>query len=155
MAYSGRYVPRNMHKYRGDHTKIQYRSSWEKWFMEYLDSNDKVVQWNSEQVVIPYFSNADGKKRRYYMDFWAKFKVDDQYKEFIFEIKPDKETKEPKKPSRLTTQAKQRFINELYTWRVNKDKWLAATKYAEKNKMSFKILTEHSLRSMGFTGGVK
>lgn len=156
MAYSGKYVVKNIHKYRGDYTKVTYRSSWEKYMMEWLDMSDMVVQWNSECVIIPYFSVADGKKRRYFMDFYAKFKLpDNSIKEFLFEVKPDKETREPKRPTRLTTAAKQRYLNELYTWKVNQSKWQATIAFCEKHKYTFKILHEENLKKFGFKGAVK
>ncbi|EDP8999305.1 head completion protein, partial [Salmonella enterica subsp. enterica serovar Braenderup] len=36
MAYSGKWVPKNISKYRGDPKKITYRSNWEKFFFEWL-----------------------------------------------------------------------------------------------------------------------
>lgn len=149
MAYSGRFMPKNHEKYRGDIRKIQYRSSWESWFMRWLDANPNVVKWNSEEVVIPYFSNADGKKRRYFMDFW--FKTEDG-KEFFIEIKPKKETMPPPKPAQLTTATKKRYIDSIYTWSVNNDKWAAAQKVAEKNNVQFRLLTEDGLKKLGWKG---
>lgn len=156
MAYSGKYVVKNVHKYRGDYTKITYRSTWEKFMMEHLDSNPKVIQWNSECVIIPYFSTADGKKRRYFMDFYVKYRLEDNsIREFLYEVKPDKETRPPKPPLRMTKTTKTRYLNELYTFKVNKDKWLATMQFCEKNKYTFKILTEHNLKQFGFKGAVK
>lgn len=152
MAYSGKYSVKNKEKYRGDHSKITYRSSWESYFMGYLDNNPKIVKWNSEGVVIPYFSNADGKKRRYFMDFWFK---DESGQEFFIEIKPKKETLPPHKPAKLTTKAQKNYMNELYTYSVNVDKWKAAFKYAEANNIKFRVLTEDGLRKLGFTGANK
>lgn len=150
MAYSGKFMPVNKEKYKGDFYKINYRSSWEHWFMKYLDNNPQVVKWNSECVVIPYFSTADGRRRRYFMDFWAKFDMGNgEYKEFFFEVKPKKETIAPKQPAKLTVQAKKRFINELYTWKVNSDKWVAAEKVATKHNITFRLLTENGLRRLG------
>lgn len=152
MAYSGKYSVKNKEKYRGDFSKITYRSSWESYFMGYLDNNPKIVKWNSEGVVIPYFSNADGKKRRYFMDFWFK---DESGQEFFVEIKPKKETMPPHKPTKLTTKAQKNYMNELYTYSVNVDKWKAAFKYAEANNIKFRVLTEDGLRKLGFTGANK
>ncbi|AIX12137.1 head closure [Citrobacter phage Moon] len=149
MAYSGRFTPVNHQKYRGDIRKITYRSSWESWFMKWLDTNPQVVKWNSEEVVIPYFSNADGKKRRYFMDFWVKF---DTGQEFFFEIKPKKETMPPPKPAKLTTAAKKRYIDSLYTFSVNSDKWKAALAVAEKNNINFRLITEDGLKRLGWKG---
>ncbi|QFR56104.1 decorative head protein [Serratia phage Muldoon] len=146
MAYSGRFIPKNLQKYKGNWQKITYRSNWEKALMGWLDANPAVVRWNSEEVVIPYFSNADGKKRRYFMDFWVRF---DTGQEFFFEVKPAKETKPPVRPSKMTSGAKKRFINEHYTWCVNVDKWTAAQKLAEKHNVHFRLLTEVGLRKLG------
>ncbi|WKC55851.1 hypothetical protein R31_131 [Klebsiella phage R3_1] len=149
MAYSGRFTPENVSKYRGDIRKITYRSSWEKFFMSYLDRNPKVVKWASEETVIPYFCNAEGKKRRYFMDFWFQ---DINGQQFFIEVKPKKETAPPQKPSKLTAAAKKRYINEVYTWSVNVDKWKAAQKTADKMGITFRILTEEGLRKLGFKG---
>lgn len=152
MSYSGTFRPTNIEKYRGDIKKITYRSSWERFFMQYLDTNPLIKRWSSEEVIIPYFSAADGKKRRYFMDFWF---VDSNGQEFFVEIKPKKETTPPPKPSQLTVAAKKRYLNELYTFSVNQDKWKAAKALADKRNIKFKILTEDGLRALGFTGARK
>lgn len=149
MAYSGKFMPVNHQKYRGDIRKITYRSSWESWFMKWLDTNPQVVKWNSEEVVIPYFSEADGKKRRYFMDFWFRTK---DGKEFFIEVKPKKETQPPPKPVKLTTSAKKKYIDDIYTWTVNQCKWKAAQKVAEKNNIQFRLLTEDGLKKLGWKG---
>lgn len=149
MAYSGSFIPKNIGKYKGDVRKIKYRSTWEKFFMGWCDNNPDVVKWGSETVIIPYFSNADGKKRRYYMDFWVLFK---DGRQFFFEVKPFKETQPPVKPVQLTTAKKKRFIDEVYTYSVNRDKWMAAQKLAEKEGVIFKIITERSLKQLGWKG---
>lgn len=149
MAYSGKFKPTNLQKYKGDWKKIQYRSSWEAWLMRWLDNHPNVVQWNSEEIVIPYFSNADGKKRRYFMDFWVKF---DTGQQFFFEVKPFKETHAPAVPVKMTTAAKKRYINEHYTWSVNSDKWKAAKATADKMGINFRLITEHSLKKLGWKG---
>ena len=46
MAYKGRFRPSNPHKYKGDHTKIIYRSLWELKFMRKCDENTGIVQWS-------------------------------------------------------------------------------------------------------------
>ena len=149
MAYKGKFLPVNKDKYKGDWRKITYRSSWEHFFMKWLDNNSDVVSWSSETVIIPYFSNADGKKRRYFMDFWAKFKSG---QEFLFEVKPFKETQPPRPPANVTVKAKKQFMEEMYTYQVNSDKWKAAKKLADKMNLQFKIVTERSLKTMGWKG---
>lgn len=146
MAYSGRYVVQNKHKYRGHIDKVTYRSTWEKFYMQWLDNNDSVVAWSSEETVIPYFSHMDGRKRRYFMDFWFKL---DTGKQFFIEVKPKKETLPPKPPAKLTAGAKRRFEHEIYTWNVNQNKWKAAKALADKRDVTFRVLTEDGLRKMG------
>ena len=60
MARSGKFRPSNIKKYRGDYRNIIYRSSWEKVFMSYCDKNDNIIEWGSEEVIIPYRSPLDG-----------------------------------------------------------------------------------------------
>lgn len=146
-TYKGKYPPINKEKYKGDWSKITYRSGWEKWFMKYLDTNPRVVKWNSESVIIPYYSRLDEKYRRYYMDFWAKF---DTGEEYLFEVKPYKETFPPKKPLRMTTKTKNRYAQEVYTFGVNMDKWKAAKEAADKHNMKFRLITENSLKKLGW-----
>ena len=49
MIKKGRYKPINPNKYKGNPTKIIYRSGWEKKVMEKLDLSPKVEQWASEE----------------------------------------------------------------------------------------------------------
>lgn len=149
MSYKGTYQPVNKEKYKGDWTKITYRSSWEAFLMKWCDVNPAVKRWNSEEVVIPYFSNADGKKRRYFMDFYVEMHDGNVY---LLEVKPEKETRPPQKPTRNTAKAKQTFAQELYTYCVNIDKWKAASKLCEQRNWTFRIVTEKSLKKLGWKG---
>jgi hypothetical protein len=149
MSYKGKFVPKNPQRYKGDWSKITYRSSWEKYIMEMLDTNDNVRYWQSEETVIPYFSNADGRKRRYFMDFticWSDGSI------HLWEVKPKKEVHPPIPPSKMTTAAKKRFINEIYTHTVNTDKWRRTAEICAQKGWSFKIITEDALKRFGFKG---
>lgn len=149
MAYKGRFVPINKEKYKGNYNNITYRSSWESYVMKWLDNNPDVLKWNSEDCIIPYFSTADGKNRRYFMDFWVKFK---NGSEFFLEVKPYKETQPPVKPKRLTSKSKNRYLQELYTYSVNMDKWKAAKAVSDKVGIKFRLVTEKSLKQLGWKG---
>lgn len=140
-SYKGKFQPANPQKYRGDLKKITFRSSWEFLFARYCDLNDDIKQWSSEETVIGYYSTADGKHRRYFMDFWVLYADGTQ---FLFEVKPFSQTVMPKPHG---NKKKGRFEKELYTWKVNVDKWKAAKKFADERKMNFKIITEKTLRS--------
>ena len=69
MAYSGKYIPSNPKKYRGNPMQVVYRSLWERKLMVYCDKNEKVLEWGSEEVIIPYLSPWDNKVHRYFQIF--------------------------------------------------------------------------------------
>ena len=142
MAYKGRYNPVNPKKYKGNSQNIIYRSLWERKFMVYCDTNDKVLEWGSEEIIIPYISPWDGKVHRYFPDFYIKVKQSSgDLKKFIIEVKPKKQTRPPKPVVRKT----KRWINEGRTFGINEAKWKHATKWCKDNDMEFKILTEEEL----------
>jgi hypothetical protein len=139
MAYSGRYSPKNPKKYRGDVDKVFYRSLWERNFMVYCDNNDAILEWGSEEVIIPYLSPLDGRRHRYFPDFYIKVRQSDgTIKKIIVEVKPKKQCRPPTIPKRKT----KRFINEVRTWGVNEAKWKAAIEWCNDRGMEFMILTE-------------
>lgn len=137
MAYKGnkgKFKPSNPHKYRGDYTAIIYRSSWELKFMRECDAHPDIIQWSSEEVVVPYRSLIDGKKHRYFVDFWVK-KEDGVT---LIEIKPMSQSIEPKRSKRLT----KRYVEEVKTWGTNISKWKAAEQYCLDRNWKFMVLTE-------------
>ena len=142
MAYKGRYNPANPKKYKGNPQNIIYRSLWERKFMVYCDTNDKVLEWGSEEIIIPYISPWDSKVHRYFPDFYIKVKQSNgNIKKFIIEVKPKKQTRPPKPVVRKT----KRWVNEVRTFGINEAKWKHATKWCKDNDMEFKILTEEEL----------
>ena len=142
MAYSGRFTPKNPQKYVGDANNIIYRSSWECKVMSWLDRNDNIVSWASEELIIPYISPVDGRRHRYFPDFLVKVKTrDGAVKTMILEVKPKKQTEKPEQRKRITKQ----YINEIATWGVNQAKWKAATEFCLDRGWEFKILTEEHL----------
>ena len=142
MAYKGRYNPVNPKKYKGNPQNIIYRSLWERKFMVYCDTNDKVLEWGSEEIIIPYISPWDSKVHRYFPDFYIKVKQSSgNIKKFIIEVKPKKQTRPPKPVERKT----KRWIKEVRTFGINEAKWKHATKWCKDNDMEFKILTEEEL----------
>ena len=142
MSYKGRYTPQNPKKYRGNPHNVIYRSLWERKFMVYCDHSESIIEWGSEEVVIPYKSPWDGRIHRYFPDFYIKIKTNEgTTKKLIVEIKPKKQTKAPKEPERKT----KRYLKEVRTWGVNSSKWRYATEWCKDNGMEFKILTEDDL----------
>jgi hypothetical protein len=143
MAYCGKYKPLKPQKYKGDPTNIIYRSLWERKFMVWCDSNVNVLQWGSEEIVIPYISPIDNRAHRYFPDFYVQVRTTTGGTEkFIIEIKPAKQTEPPKKQQRRT----KRYITEVTTYAVNDAKWKAAIEYCKDRRWQFKILTEKELK---------
>ena len=143
MTYSGRYIPKNREKYRGNPLKIIYRSMWERRLMDYCDKTTKVIEWGSEEIAIPYTSPVDGRLHRYFPDFYMKVKQKDgSNKKFIIEVKPKSQLKPPNKnPNRRT----KRWLTEVRTYVVNRAKFDSATEYCKDKGFEFKILTEDHL----------
>ena len=74
MSYKGRFKPKNRQKYKGNISEVVYRSSWELKFMQYCDTNNKILKWSSEEIIIPYKSPVDNRVHRYFPDFYVKYK---------------------------------------------------------------------------------
>ena len=141
----GFFKPRNPQKYKGDPTNIIYRSGWELKFMLYLDSRSDVLQWSSEEIIVPYRSPVDGRPHRYFVDFLVTTINKDGKKETtLIEIKPAAQTKPPVLKEGTSPKSR-KYINEVFTWGVNQAKWKAATAYCADRGWSFKILTENEL----------
>ena len=140
MTYKGRYFPTNPKKYRGNPSQIIYRSLWERKVMVYCDKNDAIIEWGSEEVIVPYLSPMDGKIHRYFPDFYVKVRqADGSTKKFIIEVKPKSQCKQPvKNPKRRTT----KWFNEVKTFAINQAKWKSAREFCEDKGMEFKIFTE-------------
>lgn len=142
IAYKGSYKPKNPSKYKGNPDTIIYRSLWERKFMIYCDTNPNVLEWSSEELVVPYVNPFDNRIHRYFVDFWVKLQEKDGSVSCkMIEIKPDKQTKEPKKKIKAT----RRYLNEVQTFAINTSKWKAAEEYCKKNGWQFLILTEKHL----------
>lgn len=142
MAYKGKFRPKYPTKYRGDPTNIIYRSLWERNCMRYFDQNPNVLKWSSEEVIVPYKSPIDGRYHRYFPDFLIRVKNKQGVLETIMiEVKPFKETKEPKPQTRLT----KKYLYEVKTWGINKSKWEAAIEFCKDRKWKFMIITEKEL----------
>lgn len=141
-CYQGKFTPKNPEKYKGDVSNIVARSSWERIAFNYLDLHPGVIQWASEEIVIPYISPIDGKRHRYFVDLYFKIKDSNgNIKAYLAEIKPYKFTIPPLEPKRKTKQ----YIQEVTQYAVNQAKWKAATEVCKDNDIGFLILTENEL----------
>jgi len=139
MAYSGRYIVKNIKKYKGDYTNVIYRSLWEKHVFGWCDSNPKVKRWSSEELIIPYYYDVDKRYHRYFPDIF----IEMADKTILVEIKPEKETAPPKNPNKS-----KRYISESLTYVKNMNKWEAANEYCKDRGWEFQIWTEKTLQEM-------
>lgn len=142
MSYSGRFKPKNYKKYKGDPTNVFYRSLWERRFMVYCDNNPNVLEWGSEEIIIPYKSPLDKKVHRYFPDFFIKYKNSSgKIIREIIEVKPKRHLSPPKEPKRKT----KRYLGEVNTYIINQAKFKAAEEFCKDRKLGFRILTEEHL----------
>lgn len=141
MAYSGKFKITNPSKYKGDHTGVIYRSMWEKHCFKWCDTCADVLEWSSEEIIVPYYYDVDKKYHRYFPDLKIKMT---NGKTYLIEIKPDKETRPP-----TGTRKTRQYISEGLTYVKNVNKWEAAKSYAKDRGWIFEIWTEKTLQGMG------
>ncbi len=143
MSYKGRFRPKYPEKYKGDPTNIIYRSLWELRLMRYFDQSSSVLEWSSEEIIIPYRSPIDNRIHRYFPDFYAKVKTaEGPINSMLIEVKPAAQTKEPKIPENTRSR---KYLKEVMTWGVNQAKWKAAKEFCADRKWQFKIMTEKEI----------
>lgn len=142
MSYKGKYKLKNPEKYNGNPLNVIYRSLWERKYMVYCDTNDSILEWSSEEIVLPYRSPLDKKIHKYYPDFLVKEKLTDgSIKKYLIEIKPKKQTVPPSIPKRKT----KGYIFEAMEYTKNQSKWEVAREWCADRGYEFKILTEDDL----------
>lgn len=139
-----KFTPRNPQKYIGNANNIIARSGLEIRFFHKIDSNDNILSWGSEEIIVPYLSEADSKIHRYFPDLFLKVNTKDgKIKKFLVEIKPHTFCKPPRLPkSKRRTKG---YLLQVRNYVINQSKWKAATKFAQKHGMEFIILTEKDL----------
>jgi hypothetical protein len=131
----GFYTPKNPQKYIGQ-GKIRYRSGWELTFMNFCDNNEKILQWASESIQIPYRNPLTGKQTIYVPDFFIIYQDKlGQKKAELVEIKPKKQTMLEEKMS----------VRDRAAVIVNSAKWAAASAWCKRNSISFRVVTEDNI----------
>ena len=122
---------------------------WERQIMKYLDENESVLEWSSEELIIPYTSPIDGQRHRYFPDFWVKVrKPDGSVAEHLWEVKPFKQTIQPTLTEEATKSQKRRYALDVRTYAINSAKWKAAQDICEQKGWTFSIITEKQLSSL-------
>ena len=111
--------------------------------MKRLDRDPSILQWSSEETVVPYKHPISGYMHRYYPDFVVKARSDTgEIKTMMVEVKPYKETIEP---VQAKGKKKETLLQEAVTYSINQAKWTAARRYCARKGWEFAILTEVEL----------
>ena len=136
----GKFIMKNPQKYVG--TKVPtYRSSWERSFMHFCDTNESVSKWASEAISIPYRDPLTGRQTIYVPDFFIQYvdKLGRQHVELV-EIKPASQQILERVGKSKHNQAQ--FIK-------NQAKWAAANAWCKQQGIRFRILNENDLFHTG------
>lgn len=110
---------------------IIFRSSYERTFISWLESNPNVKAWGSECVGIKY-KYIDNKVHTYYPDFVVEMNNGDK---ILVEIKPYSQTIKP--------DSHNEYAMNMYM--KNMCKWKAAKELCDRNGVKFQIITERTL----------
>ena len=140
--HQGKFKIKNPSKYLGDYNNVCYRSSWEFSIMMWCDNNSNILQWSSEELVIPYLCPTDNCYHRYFVDFTITFQNGQTY---WIELKPEKYTKLPEKPKKTT----KRYVTEVFQYVKNQAKWKTANEQAQQKNAIFQVWTEKTLENLG------
>ncbi len=154
---------KNPSKYLREDHKLTARSGLEIDYFKKFDRNKNIIEWNSENIMIPYekpifdkFGNMVRTEiRNYIIDVYIKFRnKQGQIEEILGEIKPKAQVFKPMLGKRKTEKGKKNFINEKCRWFINISKWTTAEKFVDtirrkKNRnISFKIFTENEVLNL-------
>ena len=135
----GKFVLKNPQKYVGVGSP-RYRSGWEWAFMQFCDNNDHVLQWASESIRIPYRNPLTGKHTVYVPDFLVTYRTrDSTTRAELIEIKPRKQSVIEGKQS----------VHDRVAVAVNYAKWDAATKWAQRQGLMFRVINEDQIFHKG------
>lgn len=121
---------------------MTYRSSYELHAFRFFDKNPNVLEWSSEETIIPYQNPLTGRISRYFVDIYAKMRdKSGEVKKYLIEIKPHSQTLPPVQKNRKT----KNLVYQQAEYIKNQAKWNAAAAFASKKNMQFVILTEKHL----------
>jgi len=136
----GYFYPKNPDKYMGDLTKIIYRSSWERSFLNFCDLSSDVLKYEIEPFSIKYLNPLTKRIHKYFIDFYVEFQSPDGIEKWLVEIKPIKHTQKPKRPKRQTAKSLKNFISAYKRYQMNMAKFKAATEFANLNGLKFDVV---------------
>ena len=105
--------------------------------MIFCDTNDKIIKWASESIVIPYMHPFKGKRTNYIPDFFIVYQ--DKFgitKAELIEIKPKAESIITEKVKNARQQA---------VIAINHAKWHSAKAFCKAQGIKFRVVTEDDL----------
>ena len=108
--------------------------------MNFCDNNEHILQWASESIQIPYRNPITGRQTIYIPDFFITYRGrDNTVRAELIEIKPKKQSVVESKAS----------ARDRATVAVNYAKLDAATKWARRNGVVFRVITEDMMFHQG------
>ena len=112
--------------------------------MKWFDETSSILNWASEEIVIPYLSPIDQRVHRYFPDFLIKYRTKTgEIKKALIEIKPMKQTQPPQlTKNKVNTE---RYLRETVEYIKNDAKWKSAREWCAKQGIEFIFLTEYEL----------
>lgn len=132
----GFYEVKNPQKYIGN-GKPKYRSGWELTFMMFCDNNEKIINWASESIRIPYKNPLTGKQTIYVPDFFVVYQNKfGKVQAELVEIKPKKQT---------IIQEKITSARDKLAIIVNHAKWQAAQAWCKNKGIVFRVINEDQI----------
>lgn len=137
------FEPKNLSKYLGSFPII-CRSSWERKFAIFCDTNDAVIKWSSEPIEIKYYNILDKKFHKYYPDYFVQIQKEGNLINYVVEVKPSSQLKKPEPPKRITEKAVNSYKRAYETYVMNLCKLDALKKYAEQRNWKVLVITEKS-----------
>lgn len=138
---------------------VTFRSSYEKIMANWLDLNNNILEWGSEIVEIPYYSQIDGKTHKYITDFMFTCKnKQGKIEKWLIEVKPKSQVPQlnecgqimfpklqPTNKGKLNQKRIERWQEYCNVLKKNKEKWDMAKEWCRKNDYKFKVITEEEL----------
>lgn len=135
----GAYQVQNPNKYVGK-GQPRYRSGWELSFFQFCDTNDNVLQWASESIMIPYRNPVTGKNSMYVPDIFMTYRTkNNKICAEVVEIKP-------RKQSLIEGRMNDR---DRAVVAVNHAKWDAAAKWCQRAGLVFRVINETDMFHQG------
>jgi hypothetical protein len=132
----------NPKKYKGNKNLVIFRSGWELKAMRFFDLNPNIIEWSSEEIIIPYQNPLTGRISRYFVDFNVTMRdKNGELKKYLIEIKPFSQTLPPIQKNKKTKS----LIYQQAEYVKNQAKWQAAESWSKTHNCQFLILTEKHL----------